>query len=73
MPDPAFVRSDMLPQQAPPLTERGAVKWLRENLFSSIPNTIITLVGLWVVRVVVPPLLKSISMRCISVCGNSIF
>lgn len=33
MPDTAFVRSEILPQQAPPLTERGAVKWLRENLF----------------------------------------
>ena len=24
------------PQQTPPVTEAGAVKWMRENLFSSI-------------------------------------
>ena len=49
MPDTAFVRSEMLPQQAPPITERGAVKWLRENLFSSPFNTVLTLIGLAVV------------------------
>ncbi len=30
----AFVRNAMLPAKEPPLTETGAVKWLRENLFS---------------------------------------
>jgi general L-amino acid transport system permease protein len=39
----------MLAQQIPPLTERGAVKWLRENLFSSPFNAVLTLLGLWVV------------------------
>ena len=34
----AFVRTEMLPPQAPPLTERGVVKWLRENLFSGSLN-----------------------------------
>lgn len=46
MAETSFVRSEMLPQQAPPLTERGVVKWLRENLFSSPFNTVLTLVGL---------------------------
>jgi general L-amino acid transport system permease protein len=53
MPDTAFVRSEILPQQAPPLTERGAVKWLRENLFSSPFNTVLTLIGLTVVVLLV--------------------
>ncbi|MFZ9197802.1 MAG: amino acid ABC transporter permease [Paracoccaceae bacterium] len=64
MPDPAFVRSDMLPQQAPPLTERGAVKWLRENLFSSPFNTVLTLLGaavvLLMVQAALPWLLNSV-------------
>ena len=64
MPDPAFVRSDMLPQQAPPLTERGAVKWLRENLFSSPFNTVLTLLGaavvLLLVQAALPWLLNSV-------------
>ena len=45
----AFVRTAILPPQAPPLTEKGAIKWLRENLFSGWFNTILTLVGLWAI------------------------
>jgi len=44
-----FFRETMLPPQAPPLTERGAVKWLRENLFSSIFNAVLTAFGLFVI------------------------
>jgi general L-amino acid transport system permease protein len=64
MPDTAFVRSEILPQQAPPLTERGAVKWLRENLFSSPFNAVLTLIGVTVVFLLVqaslPWLLNSV-------------
>jgi general L-amino acid transport system permease protein len=45
----AFVRTAILPAQEPPLTEKGAIKWLRENLFSGWFNTILTLVGLWAI------------------------
>ncbi len=45
----AFVRDAILPPQEPPLTEKGAIKWLRENLFSGWFNTILTLVGLWII------------------------
>lgn len=41
-----YVRSQMLPQAKPPATERGAVKWLRENLFSSPLNSVLTVLGL---------------------------
>ena len=44
-----FVRNQMLPQQKPPVTQTGAVKWVRENLFSSLFNTVLTLLGLYVV------------------------
>ena len=64
MPDTAFVRASMLPQQEPPLTQRGAVKWLRENLFSSVMNTVLTLLGLAAVTLAVqaalPWLLNSV-------------
>ncbi len=43
--DKHFARTDMLPPQAPPITERGAVKWLRENLFSTPFNIALTLFG----------------------------
>lgn len=64
MPDTAFVRSSMLPPEEPPLTERGAVKWLRENLFSSPLNTVLTLLGLavvvFLVQAALPWLLNSV-------------
>ena len=44
-----FARTDMLPPKAPPVTERGVVKWLRENLFSGWFNTILTLIGLYII------------------------
>jgi general L-amino acid transport system permease protein len=45
----AYVRQEMLPEQAPPLTQTGAVKWMRENLFSGWLNTFLTLASLYVV------------------------
>jgi len=43
--DQHFARTDILPALPPPITERGAVKWLRENLFSTPLNIALTLVG----------------------------
>src|SRR6056300_968702 len=45
----AFVRTEMLPESPPPVAETGAIKWLRENLFSSVSNTILTLLSLYVI------------------------
>jgi general L-amino acid transport system permease protein len=46
---PSFVRTQMLEPQDPPLGEKGAVKWIRENLFSGWLNSILTLVSLYVI------------------------
>ena len=40
MSDLAFVRTDMLPEQAPPASEVGVIGWMRENLFSGVFNSI---------------------------------
>jgi general L-amino acid transport system permease protein len=48
-----FIRREMLPPQPPPAGERGAVKWVRENLFSSLGNATLTVIGLLVVYVLV--------------------
>lgn len=45
----AYVRETMLPEQAPPASEAGAIKWLRENLFAGWFNTILTLVAIFVI------------------------
>jgi len=49
----AYVRTEMLPEQTPPVTAAGPVKWVRENLFSSIPNTIMTVVSVVVIYYIV--------------------
>ncbi|SDZ52958.1 L-glutamine ABC transporter membrane protein /L-glutamate ABC transporter membrane protein /L-aspartate ABC transporter membrane protein /L-asparagine ABC transporter membrane protein [Jannaschia faecimaris] len=45
----AFVRETEIPPAPPPVTETGAVKWMRENLFSGIANTVMTVIGVIVV------------------------
>ncbi|WP_095587575.1 amino acid ABC transporter permease [Actibacterium ureilyticum] len=46
MSDVSFVRTEMLPQQAPPATSVGLVGWSRENLFSGPVNSILTILSL---------------------------
>ncbi len=41
-----YVRDTMLPQAAAPISQVGAVRWMRENLFSSWLNAILTVVAL---------------------------
>ena len=43
----AYVREREIPQSAPPLTEVGIIKWLRENLFSSWFNSLLTVLSLY--------------------------
>ncbi len=42
----------------PPAATVGIVGWLRENLFGSVPSTILTLFALYILYLVVPPLLN---------------
>ena len=49
----AFVRDTMLPQQPPPVTETGVVKWMRENLFSGWFNTVLTVLSLYFIYKIV--------------------
>jgi general L-amino acid transport system permease protein len=43
----AFVRHDTLPPAPPPPSETGAIKWVRENLFSNVLNSVLTLLALY--------------------------
>ncbi|MGR3399338.1 MAG: hypothetical protein ACU0CL_09905 [Paracoccus sp. (in: a-proteobacteria)] len=40
-----FVRDTMLPAAPPPDRQSGAIRWLRENLFSGPVNTVLTILG----------------------------
>ena len=45
----AFVRHETLKPSPPPASETGLVKWLRENLFSSVFNTFLTILSIYVI------------------------
>jgi len=56
----AFVRreADRQPSLPPPSAVSGPVVWLRENLFSSVGNTILTLIALYLIYLTVPGLIN---------------
>ncbi len=57
MSDVSFVRTEMLPEQAPPASEVGAIGWIKHNLFSSWFNSILTLVSLYAIYYVLSGIL----------------
>ena len=56
--DSAYLRTTPAEPLPPPALRRGALGWLRENLFSSVGNCVLTLVCIALVAWVVPPLLR---------------
>ncbi|MHA1524773.1 MAG: amino acid ABC transporter permease [Alphaproteobacteria bacterium] len=52
-----FTNAPVATQPAPP-GNSGAIKWVRENLFSSPLNIFLTLLALYVLYVIVPPLVQ---------------
>ena len=44
MADLSFVRKDIIPQRAAPLSETGVIGWFKKNMFSDIPNTILLVI-----------------------------
>ncbi|MBM1690359.1 amino acid ABC transporter permease [Sulfitobacter geojensis] len=48
----AFVRTETIPQSAPPLTEAGPLKWGRDNLFATPANGALTLVALFAIYLI---------------------
>ncbi|MBI1386219.1 MAG: ABC transporter permease subunit [Rhizobiales bacterium] len=53
-----YVRDAFVPPTAPPVLERGFLAWARKNLFSSISNTILTLVGIYLTYALVWPIIQ---------------
>ncbi len=48
----AFVRTETIPQSAPPLTAAGPMKWGKDNLFATPANALLTVVSLIVIYLV---------------------
>ncbi|MCB1483009.1 MAG: amino acid ABC transporter permease [Rhodobiaceae bacterium] len=53
-----WVRTEMEEVLAAPISDVGLIGWMRQNLFSSIPNTILTLIGAYLIYLLVPPLIN---------------
>lgn len=54
----AFVRIRHLEQSAPPKATSGTIGWVRENLFSSPLNSVLTIASLCFLYLVVPPFVQ---------------
>ena len=54
----AFVRDHMDPDMPPPSSEVGVIGWVRRNLFSSVSNTIFTLIAAYIIYLIVPGILN---------------
>ena len=42
----SYVRTEMMAPQAPPITEVGAIRWVRENLFDGVLSSVLTVLAL---------------------------
>ncbi|SOC23635.1 amino acid ABC transporter permease [Stappia indica] len=51
----AYVRTDEAPRMPPPVSETGAIGWVRQNLFDSVGNAIMTVVGIALLALILPP------------------
>jgi len=54
----AYVRDQILTEQPAPASEVGVVGWMRHNLFSSVSNTILTLIAAYILYLVLPGVLN---------------
>ena len=54
----AFVRKEFTPQQAAPVSEHGLVGWAMKNLFSSPFNIVLTLIGVFLIYLLLTPIIK---------------
>ena len=57
IPNRVFVREENIPQAPPPLSTSGIIGWLRQNLFSSPLNAVLTILSFYILYTVLPPLI----------------
>lgn len=77
MSDQSFVRTEMLGEKPPPSSQVGIIRWVRENLFSSIPNMVMSILSIWVVYYILSGILpwifqSSWSATSLGGCRDSI-
>ncbi|MFG1286279.1 amino acid ABC transporter permease [Xanthobacter versatilis] len=57
-PAQAYVSTTLREQEPAPVATRGPVLWVRKHLVGSVPQVLLTLFGIWLVYVTVPPMIK---------------
>lgn len=77
MSDNSFVRTEILPERNPPSQQVGIISWLRANLFSTVPNTVLSILVIWAIYAVLSHILPwvfhaSWSANSLSECRASI-
>ncbi len=53
-----YIRTNEAEVLPAPISTKGVIGWMRQNLFSSIPNTILTLFGIWLAYTLIMPFIE---------------
>jgi general L-amino acid transport system permease protein len=61
----SYVRTQMIAQLAPPRMQRSALLWMRENLFSSLGNTLLTLLGMALLAALLWPTVRFVLLDAV--------
>ena len=56
--DVAYVRTELAPSLPAPAGQSSLSGWLRRNLFATVPDTVLTLIGLLILWFAIPPLVN---------------
>ncbi|HVV42104.1 MAG TPA: amino acid ABC transporter permease [Nitrobacter sp.] len=58
MTDASYVRQDLVPERAAPVTTTGVIGFLRTRLFSSITSTLLTVIGVLLLWFIIVPAIR---------------
>jgi general L-amino acid transport system permease protein len=56
--DLTFVRAEMALAQKPPRSQAGLAAWLQKNLFATVPDAILTVIGVVLIALILPPVIR---------------
>jgi general L-amino acid transport system permease protein len=58
MTNTSYVRDSFVPQEAPPIRTGGLIAWARDNLFSNWWNSLLTVLGIFLLYAMIAPVIK---------------
>ena len=59
------------PAMKPPITTSGPIAWVKDNLFGTLSNSIITIVMLALLAMVIPPIIEWVFINAVWVADNA--